>query len=148
MIHSIFFALRAWQSFSTTSLQVLFGLPLGLGLLAFLHPIITNTNAVSSIPNLSLSSLLGNLSFSLTPHIHLTILISARRSATSFSFLTGQVSLPRNMLLHTQLLYNIPLIINDMSLLISSGTNCLNLFLSIRILAFTAASASPFTLSI
>jgi len=37
-----------------------------------------NTNAVSSIPSLSLSSLLGNQSFSLMPHIHLTILISAR----------------------------------------------------------------------
>ena len=36
-----------------------------------------NTNAMSSIPNLFLSSLLGNLSFSLNPHIHRTILISA-----------------------------------------------------------------------
>ena len=36
------------------------------------------TNAMSSIPSFSLSSLLGSLSFSLTPHIHLTILISAR----------------------------------------------------------------------
>jgi len=39
-----------------------------------------------------------------------------------------QVSLPCNMLLRTQLLYNLPLIINDTSLLVSSGTNCLNLF--------------------
>ena len=39
-------------------------------------------------------SLFGSLSFTLTLHIHLTILISARWSATSFSFLTGQVSLP------------------------------------------------------
>ena len=52
----------------------------------------------SSTPSLSLSSLLGSLSFSLTPHMHLTILISARWSATTFSFLTGQVSLPCNML--------------------------------------------------
>ena len=36
-----------------------------------------NTNAVSFIPSLSLNYLLGSLSFSLTPHIHLTILISA-----------------------------------------------------------------------
>jgi len=43
------------------------------------------------VPSLSLNSLLGTLSFTLTLHIHLTILISARRSATSFSFLTGQV---------------------------------------------------------
>ena len=72
-----------------------------------------NTNAMSSIPSLSLSSILGSLSFSLVPHIHLTILISARWSATTFSFLTGQVSLPCNMLLHTQLQYNLPLIINQ-----------------------------------
>ena len=77
-------------------------------------------------------------SFSLTPHIHLTILISARWSATTFSFLTGQVSLPCNMLLRTQLLYNLPLIIKDMPLLVSSGTSCLNLFQRIRILASTA----------
>ena len=41
--------------------------------------------------------------FSLTPHIHrpMTILVSTRWSATSFSFLTGQISLPCNILLHT-----------------------------------------------
>ena len=33
---------------------------------------------ISSIPSLSLNSLLGTLSFTLTLHIHLTILISAR----------------------------------------------------------------------
>ena len=41
---SSLFSLRAWQSSQTTSVQVLFGLPLGLGLNfilhAFLHPII------------------------------------------------------------------------------------------------------------
>jgi len=42
----------------------------------------------------SLNSLLGTLSFTLMPHIHLTILMSARWSATLLSFLTGQVSLP------------------------------------------------------
>ena len=95
----------------------------------------------------SLSSLLGSLSFSLTPHIHLTILISARWSATTFSLLTGQVLIPCNMLLHTQLQYNLPLIIKDTSLLVSSGTSCLNLFQPVRILACTAASASPSTLN-
>jgi len=69
-------------------------------------------------------------------------------NATSFSFLTGQVSLPCNMLLRTQLLYNLPLIINDTSLFVSSGTKCLYLFQPIRILASTAASASQSTLSI
>ena len=47
-----------------------------------------------------------------------------------FSFLTGQVSLPCNILLHIQLLYSLPFI-----------TNCLNLLHPIRILASTVASA-------
>jgi len=42
-------------------------------------------NIISSIPSLSLNSLLGTLTFTLTLHIHLTILISARWSAASFS---------------------------------------------------------------
>ena len=45
--------------------------------------------ATPMLCHLSLNSLLGSLSFGLTPHIHLTILISARWSATTFSFLTG-----------------------------------------------------------
>jgi len=36
-----------------------------------------STEIMSSIPNISFSSLLGNLSLTLIPHIHLTILISA-----------------------------------------------------------------------
>jgi len=78
------------------------------------------------------------LVFLLTPYLelsilylnitHLTILISVCWSATSFSFLTGQVSLPCCILLRTQLLYSLPLLINDISLLLSNGTNCLNLF--------------------
>jgi len=112
------FSLRAWQYSFTISLQVLFGLPLGLGpstsysmhfftshYLLFAEHAHTNAacsaviSMLSSIPSLSLSYLLGNLSFSLVPHIHLTILISARWSATTFSFLPGQVSLPCNILL-------------------------------------------------
>jgi len=54
---------------------------------------------MSSYPSLSLNPLPESLSCSLTPHFHLTILISARWSAHSFSFLTGQVSLPCNILL-------------------------------------------------
>ena len=48
----------------------------------------------------SLNLLLGTLSCGLMPHIHLTILISAR--STSFSFLRGHVSLPCIILLCTQ----------------------------------------------
>ena len=86
-----------------------------------------STNVMSSTPNLSLTSLLGNLSFTLMQHIHLTILISASWSAIWFSFITGQVLLPCrcSILFRTQLLHNLPLIINDTSLSVSNGTNCL-----------------------
>jgi len=72
-----------------------------------------STEIMSSNPSLSLNPLYGTLSCSLMPHIHLTILVSACWSATSFSVLTGQVSLPCNILLHTQLLYSLPLTFND-----------------------------------
>jgi len=61
-----------------------------------------STEIMSSKPSLPLNSLLGTLSCNFTLHIHLTILISALWSATSFFFLTGQVSLPCNILLRTQ----------------------------------------------
>ena len=115
------FNLPARQSFCTTSLQVLFGLPLGLepSTLYYIHFFTQSVSSfcntcpyhrslfccssktISSMPSLSLNSLLGTLSSTLTSHIHLTILISAHCSATSFSFLTGQVSLPCRILLHT-----------------------------------------------
>jgi len=104
---------RTWQSFSTISLQVFFGLLLGLApstsysihfftqSLSSIRNICPyhrnlfrcSTKIMSSNPSLSLNPLLGILSCRFTPHIHLTILISARWSATSFSFLMGQVSL-------------------------------------------------------
>jgi len=87
------------QSFSVTSLQVFFGLPLGLtpstsrsmhffiftqSFSAFLktcsyhlHLCHCITVIISSIPSLSLNSLHVNLSVILTPNIHLIILISA-----------------------------------------------------------------------
>ena len=106
-----------------------------------------STMIMSSNPSIFPNPLLGTLYRSFTPHIHLTILISAQWSAISFSFLTGQASLPCNILLCTQLLYNLLLTINDISLLVSNGINSLNLFHPIRILVSTAASASPSTLS-
>jgi len=147
MVSSVF-NLRARQSFCTTSLQVRSPLPLGLApttsysihfftqSLPSFHNICPyhcnlfccSTKIMSSNPSLSPNSLLGTLSFTLMSHIHLTILISACWSVTSFSFLTGHMSLPYNILLCTQLLYSFLLIINDISLLVSNGTNCLNLF--------------------
>jgi len=110
-IASSLFNLRAWQSFCTTSLQDLFGLPLDLQPFVsyfihffFVQHMLYHCNLFrcnTVIYFQSLKSLLGTLSFTLMLHIHLTILISARWSATSFSFLTGQVSLPCNILLHT-----------------------------------------------
>jgi len=55
-----------------------------------------STEIMSSNPSLSLNPLLGTLSCSLTPHIRVTILISARWSATSFSYYGDQYTL-KNM---------------------------------------------------
>jgi len=83
--------------FHNLSLQVFFGLPLGLApstsysiyfftqsLSSFCttcqyhrNQFCCNTEIMSSNPSLPLNPLLGNLSCSLTPYIHLTILISA-----------------------------------------------------------------------
>jgi len=81
---STLFKLRAWQSFRTTSLHVLFGLPLGLesstsfsthlftlSVSSFHNTCPYHRNLfscsinISSIPSLSLNSLLGTLSFTL-----------------------------------------------------------------------------------
>jgi len=129
----------AWQSFpqslSNFSLVYLLARHLNFTLHTFLHPIIVifftahaHTTAtcfaiVSRLCHLilvSLKILLGTLSCSLTRHIHLTILISARWSATSFSFLTAQVSFPCNILLCIQLQCSLPFII----ILVSNGSNC------------------------
>jgi len=116
---SSLFNLSAWQSFSIISLQVFFGLPytiLHQSLSSFrstcpyhCNLFCCSTEIMSSSRCLLLNPLLGTLSCNLKPHIHLTILISACWSATLFSYLTGQISLPCNILLRTQLLYNLPL---------------------------------------
>jgi len=132
------------QPYCTTPLQVLFGLePSTLYSIRFFTQSLSSfrntcpyhrnlfcciTEIMSSIPSLSLNSLLGTLSFTLMSHIHQTMLVSDRKSATSFSVLAGQVSLSCNILLRTQLLFSFPLIMNKMSILLSNGTNCLNLF--------------------
>ena len=96
----------AWQRFSTTSLQIFFSLPLGLNPIHFTlyafspnhcNRFLKHTHTIaiyvaviiSPISNLSLNSLHVNLSA--TQHIQLIIHISALWSASSFSFLTGQV---------------------------------------------------------
>jgi len=137
MIHGILLV-----QFMCLTVQVFFGLPLGLALstsysIHFFTQLLSDfcstcpyhphcnqyccsTEIMSSNLSLFLIPSLGTLSWCLMPHIHLTILISALWSATSFSFLTGQVSLPCNILLRTQLSYNLPLTLYDISF-----TNCL-----------------------
>ena len=140
------FNLHAWQTFCTISVQVFFGLPLGLAPSAsysvdfFTQSLSSfrstcpyhrnlfccSTEIMSSNPSLSHNPLLGTLSYSFMP------------SEVSPHFLFLQVT----SMQHTQLLSNFPLIVSDMSWLVSSGTNCLNLFHPVRILASTAALAS------
>jgi len=99
---SSLFNRRAWQSLSTISLHVLFGLPLGMAPATsysthFFTQLLSSfrstcpyhcslfrwsTKIMSSNPRVSLKPLLGILSGSFTSHIHLTILISALWSAT------------------------------------------------------------------
>ena len=77
---------------------------------AHAHTIATRFAVVPRLCHLilvSLNPLRGTLSCSLTVHIHLSILISAHWSASSFSFLMVQVSLPCNTLLCTQWLYSL-----------------------------------------
>jgi len=97
---SSLFNLCAWQSFRTTSVQVLFGLPLGLAastlysihffmqsLSSFCSTCLyhcnlfcCSTEIIPSYPSLSLNCLLGILSFTLMPQIHLTSSLPAEVS--------------------------------------------------------------------
>jgi len=101
-IASSLFNLHAWQSFCTTSPSPLWSTSWSGALHLILHTYISSPNQcllfathartiatcfavvprLSSVPSLSLNSLLGPLSFTLTSHIHLIILISACWSAT------------------------------------------------------------------
>jgi len=78
-----------------------------------------------------------------TLYLELYLLPYRHTSIWPFSSLPAEVPPHFPFLLHTQLLYRLPLIINDTSILVSNGTKGLNLCHPIRILASTAASASP-----
>ena len=94
---------------------------------------------ISSIPSLSLISLLENLSVIVLPRIHLIILISAHWSV-NFSFFTGHVSLPCNIQLYTQHVYDFALIRSEMSLLVNRGKFS---FIHIHFCTFTLHSIPP-----
>jgi len=100
-------------------------------------------NIISSTPSLSLNSLLGTVLYlNITHPSDYSHLCSLNCHLIFFPDRSGLTSC--SILLSTQLLYSLPLLINDISLLVSNGTNCLTLFHPIWILASTVASASPF----
>ena len=156
------FNLHHWQSFSTISVQVFFSLPLGLAPSTWysIHFFIQSLSSfcstcpydrnlfccshkiMSSNSSLSLNLLLGTLFCSLTPHTHLIILISARWSAISFSFLWARSHFYATYCFTCNSYYQWYILI-----VVSNGAHCLNLFHPIRILFSTDALASPSTLN-
>ena len=120
------------MSLSTTFSHVIFGLPLPLlsstviSILFFTQsfPSFLNTcpihlsllrlitSLIFSMPILSLSSAFVFFSLSDTPHIHLTILISALSSFASCSAFTAHVSLPYIIELRAHTPYVFPLNLN------------------------------------
>jgi len=72
-------------------------------------------------------------------HNNLAVTICSNRLPEKQRSLICLTSIGYNILLRTQLLFNLPLTINHISLLVSNGTNCLNLFHEIRILVFISA---------
>jgi len=104
-----------------------------------------STEIMSSNPCLSLScdSILWLNATHPFNHSHLCLLkchlifLSYRPGLTSMEHTTS----------HTTALYNLPVTISDISLLVSNSINCLNLFHPVRILVSTAASASPSALN-
>ena len=94
-IASSLFSLCAWQSLHNLSPS-----PFWTGTLHFILHFLT----------LSLSSFHNSHAHA---NAHVTILVSACWSATTFYFLTGHISLPYNILLHTQLLYSLPFFVSD-----------------------------------
>jgi len=144
LLRSIACSLFNLQSFCMTFVHVLFGLPLGLEISISYSYISSPSHCLLQLMPITLQpvllqywdyviyfwisviSILGTLSLTLTSHIHLTILYSASWSA------------PCTILLCTQLLYSLPLIINDISL-ISNGTSCLkfNLLWIIEVIVST-----------
>jgi len=122
---------------------------------AHLHTIATcfaivpsyHSTVVMHLILVSLSTLYFKLSCSLTPHIHLTILISSWQLKCNLIFLSygpGLTSM-QHTTSHTTAVQSPSHYNYDISLLASNGTNCLNLFHPIQIQVSTTASASPST---
>ena len=103
---SSLFNLRSWQSFSTSSLQVLWS-----------------------------SFWSGALYFILHAFLHPIVIIFFAAHALTIAACAAVIPVLCHLFL-----------VNDLSLLVSSGTNCLNLFQPIRILANSTHRRSPYVL--
>jgi len=151
------------MSFLTQSLQVFFGRPLCL-IPSTSHVIQCLTQSLSSFrstcpnhlnllyliitltgsnPKSSPSSSLFFLSFSLTPYIHLIILISVRIIFNSCSTFIGQVSLPCIRQLLTQVAYTLPFSFNENHFPVGMGRYLQNFFQADLTLSVTAESHPP-----
>jgi len=137
---SSLFSPHAWQSFSTISLQVFFGLSLGLAP-STSYSIHFFTQSLSSFRNtcpyhhslFCCSTEIMSLPAEVPPHFPFSWAKSHFHATYYFAHNCCTISLSLSMIA---------------SLLESSGTNCLNLFHPIQILFSTSASASPSSLSI
>src|SRR5579863_4451071 len=83
------------------------------------------------------------LSFSVTPHIHLTIILSVLSSCCTLATFRGHVSLPYTITLCTHVLYIFPFIFNDIPLTVRIGASSLNFPQAHFTLVLTASSAPP-----
>lgn len=82
------------------------------------------------------------LSSGLTFFNYVTINASFLSSLITWSFLTSQVSLPYNLMLHTHVEYNLTFALKGKPLLASKGTKSLNLFHPL-ILIITLSNTLP-----
>ena len=88
-------------------------------------------------------STLRFLSFSNTPHIHLTIIRSVLSRLCRFAFFIAQVSIPYFNTLWTQALYIFPFMRYDVPRAVRIGDNSLNLAQAHLTLALAASSTPP-----
>src|SRR5271163_318253 len=101
------------------------------------------TSATATKPNRSFNFTLAILSFKVTLHIHLTIILSVLSNLCISSTFIGHVSLPYTSTLCTQALYNLPFTLREAPLDVRIGDNSLNLAHAHLTLALDASSAPP-----
>src|SRR5678815_3382668 len=92
--------------------------------------------------SLSRNSLEDTRSLSVTPHIHLTIILSALTSLCVSSTFIGHVSLPYNITLCTHDLYSLPFNFKETPFTVKMGDNSLN-FCQAQFTLITEACPAP-----